>query len=100
MRLDSVGKPPLVVPEDLKAKARELKVSQVAPVGNPSGAGTSTSQNNGPKLGQILDILKKATQKKKPLSQKAALEAIRAYQKVAVQDEGDTPKGQTLDIRA
>ena len=105
MRLDGLGKPAMVVADsqDSKPSKGTNNDPQVAPVQNMEGSGSSTSQNSdqkGPKLGVVLDLIQRAQEKKKkkavPL--KAALDAIKLYQRQLATEDGEAQLGQTLDL--
>src|SRR5438128_26790 len=107
MRLDGLGKPPLVQSEDLgRAKVQEQNnIGPVAPIKETGQDGTLSSQNDGPKLGQILEIIQKAQglKKKKPRHPKATpmvtVAAIRVYQRMMSPEEWEQNTGQTLDLK-
>jgi len=110
MRLDGLGKPPIltVVPEPKKTVGDEEARANIVQVKKVADAPESfVSSQGGEKLGQIIEILNKAKRensKKKKKNPKASLQAIEEYKRVENNFHrewhlGQKQRGDKLDIK-
>ncbi len=96
MRLDSLGKPPLVQQQRFEpAKPDKLKDVEIKETKSLDEQGTSSHSGDSSRLGKILDLLKRAN--KKHQYKGRANGAVKAYQN-EVHFEKLAKCGQTLDI--
>jgi hypothetical protein len=101
MRLDSLGRPPLVQAESAeRMKVIPLKTEKTAEVAQPRDPGPSPGDRDGARLGKILEIIESAQERKKRKhQQKKVSEAIKAYQRVHLVESVE-PSGQRLNVKA
>src|ERR1035437_6924044 len=98
MRLDTVGKPPLVQNDSFE----KVKVDNVTIAPTPKTAAAADTDSNGAgngkaRLGKVLDLLQKDQEKKKKQNRGALTsDALRAYQRAAGA-EGAEQSGQAVN---
>jgi hypothetical protein len=106
MRLDGLGKPPLAQAQSdnidkTKVQLHVSKEVNQAPEASDLGSSASEREHENGRLGQILDLVKKAQdRKKKKKNPKLLSEALKNYQRAAsALDEAEPRLGQTLDVK-
>lgn len=98
MRLDSLGKPPLVQSEAFeKGKVQPLVVQAARSVTAPESSHSDPGPADKSRLGRILSILQKGQDRKKKRKPRSSNEGLKAYQRASA-TEGE-PVGQTLNIK-
>ena len=105
MRLDTLGKSPLVIEAEnsVLSRAPVITIRKIPEAQAPSDSGPSTGQDGDQsRLGKIIDLLEKSKEREKKRKPAVASrqEALKAYQRLAAFETQDQSHvGQTLSIR-
>ena len=100
MRLDTLGKPPLVQPDNFeRAKVVKLNIEPTKEATPPQESDSDPGHGGRapPRLGKILSLLQKEEKKKKKKTETS--EALKAYQRVSLTEISEQQVGQSLNIK-
>jgi hypothetical protein len=104
MRLDTLGKPPLVQNTSFEQiKVDKIKIEGIKEISPADTEEESSGGQARPRLGKVLHLLKKAEddhkKKKKTLKESTSRSAIQIYQRMGSLETSAEQSGQTINVK-